>query len=142
MKFSLYAAALLAFSASAISLESNTEFDKVADFAETEGELEHGHTVKVNIPDCQAKPDPDALIMEAVGDLNSKSNDMAKALKLAFARSARLAATRTMEVKGCISLTPTINEPAAAAAPSTVNIVGGNGCGSGTQLQIAGPACK
>ena len=116
MKLSFFAACLLGAIANASSLE-------------------HGNTVKVNIPDCQAKPDPDALIMEAVGDLNSKSNDMAKALKLAFARSARLAATRTMEVKGCISLTPTINEPAAAAAPSTVNIVGGaGGCGAGTQL--------
>ena len=78
--------------------------------------------------------------MEAVNDLNAKSSEMAKALKLAFARSARLAATRTMEVKGCISLTPKITEPLPPPTPSTINIAGNGGCGN-TQLQLNPPVC-
>ena len=148
MKFHFYAAALLAIGASAVTLENNTELeafdiedDFEADYAQTEGKA--GNVVKVNIPECQGKPDPDALIMEAVNELGDKSKDMAKALQLAFARSARLAATRTMEVKGCISLTPKITEPEPAPKASTVNISGGaGGCCGNTQLQITPPACK
>ena len=148
MKLSFFIAALLGATAvNAVSLDSEAyTFEDIDDVAETLAETEikgkGENVVKVNIPECQGKPDPDALIMEAVNELGSKSADMAKALKLAFARSARLAATRTMEVKGCISLTPKITEPTPAPKASTVNIEGGSGsCCGGTQLQITPPAC-
>ena len=151
MKFHFYAAALLALGASAVTLENTAEVEAFdvendidLDYAQTdlEGQGKGENVVKVNIPECQGKPDPDALIMEAVNELGTKSADMAKALKLAFARSARLAATRTMEVKGCISLTPKITEPTPAPKASTVNIEGGgSGCCGSTQLQITPPAC-
>ena len=145
MKLSLFAAAILGFATvNAVTLENEVEvYDDILDddFAEVETEAEGGNVVKVNIPECQGKPDPDALIMEAVNELGDKSKDMAKALQLAFARSARLAATRTMEVKGCISLTPKITEPTPAPKASTVNISGGSGGCCGTQLQITPPAC-
>ena len=142
MKLSLFAVAMLGFTAvNAVTL--STYENEVIDADLAEVEADHCNTVKVNIPECQGKPDPDSLIMEAVAELGDKSKDMAQALKLAFARSARLAATRTMEVKGCISLTPKINEPEPAGKPSTVNISGGSGCGcGGTQLQITPPVCK
>ena len=140
MKLSFFIAALLGAAAvQAVTLESETyTYDDFED--ETLAETEN--VVKVNIPECQGKPDPDALIMEAVNELGDKSKDMAKALQLAFARSARLAATRTMEVKGCISLTPKIPEPTPAPKASTVNITGGSGGCCGSQLQITPPACK
>ena len=142
MKLSLFAVAMLGFTAvNAVTL--STYENEVIDADLAEVAADHCNTVKVNIPECQGKPDPDSLIMEAVAELGDKSKDMAQALKLAFARSARLAATRTMEVKGCISLTPKINEPEPAAKASTVNISGGSGCGcGGTQLQITPPVCK
>ena len=145
MKLSLFAAALLGFTAvNAVTLENEVEvYDDILDDDFAELDSENKNVVKVNIPECQGKPDPDALIMEAVNEMGSKSADMAKALKLAFARSARLAATRTMDVKGCISLTPKITEPTPAPKASTVNIEGGaGGCCGGTQLQITPPACK
>ena len=124
MKLSFFAAiAILGLSANAYNLNEAEDFD----FGQIDSDS--NNVVKVNIPECQAKPDPDTLIMEAVNELSNKSKDMAQALKLAFARSARLAATRTMEVKGCISLTPKINEPTPAPKPSTIHITGGgNSC--------------
>ena len=133
MKLSLFATlAVLGLSANASHLGGALTDYEQDDFELSQIDLdtEADNVVKVNIPECQGKPDPDALIMEAVNELGSKSADMAKALKLAFARSARLAATRTMEVKGCISLTPKITEPTPAPKPSTVNIEGGGCCGS------------
>ena len=136
MKLSLFATlAVLGLSANATHLggaltdyeQEDIQLSQIDLEADVDAEADN--VVKVNIPECQGKPDPDALIMEAVNELGSKSADMAKALKLAFARSARLAATRTMEVKGCISLTPKITEPTPAPKPSTVNIVGGSCCG-------------
>ena len=141
MKLSFFAAALLGLATvNATSLESEVEtYDY--DLEENEfAEVDADNVVKVNVPECQAKPDPDALIMEAVNELGNKSKDMAQALKLAFARSARLAATRTMEVKGCISLTPKINEPTPAPKPSTVHITGGSGGCCGTKLEVTPPA--
>merc|ERR1712117_554770 len=101
----------------------------------------NGTVVRLNIPECQPKPNPDQLIMQAVGELGGKATELNEALKLAFARNARLAATRTMAVSGSISLTPKIEEPKPAPKVSTVNISGGAGgcCGCGTQLQIAPP---
>ena len=133
MKLSLFATlAVLGLSANASHLGGALTDYEQDDFelSQIDVDTEADNVVKVNIPECQGKPDPDALIMEAVNELGSKSADMAKALKLAFARSARLAATRTMEVKGCISLTPKITEPTPAPKPSTVNIEGGGCCGS------------
>ena len=136
MKLSFFAAALLGLTA-VNAVELNAPVVEDFDLSEVDAE----NVVKVNIPECQAKPDPDALIMEAVNELGNKSKDMAQALKLAFARSARLAATRTMEVKGCISLTPKINEPTPAPKASTVNITGGAGSCCGTKLEVTPPAC-
>ena len=79
--------------------------------------------------------------MQAVGELGGKASELNEALKLAFARNARLAATRTMAVSGTISLTPKIEEPKPAPKVSTVNIQGGGGGCCGTQLQIAAPVC-
>lgn len=165
MRVQFYAAVLLGLAATnAVVLQNEDEFDNdvVSEYdlsqldiesasknkgetdadAAGEGEADAGNVIKVNIPECQQKPDPDALIMEAVNDLNAKSSEMAKALRLAFARSARLAATRTMEVKGCISLTPKITEPLPPPTPSTINIAnGGGGCGGSTQLQVNPPVC-
>ena len=169
MRVQFYAAVLLGLAtANAVVLQNEDDFDNevaseyefsqldlessIKNKGETdtaaEGEGEAGadadasNVIKVNIPECQQKPDPDALIMEAVNDLNAKSSEMAKALRLAFARSARLAATRTMEVKGCISLTPKITEPLPPPTPSTINIAnGGGGCGGSTQLQVNPPVC-
>ena len=59
MRLSLFAAALLGLTAvNAINIEGS-------------------NVVKVNIPECQGKPDPDSLIMEAVAELGDKSKDMA-----------------------------------------------------------------
>ena len=59
MRLSFFAAALLGLTAvNAINIESS-------------------NVVKVNIPECQGKPDPDSLIMEAVAELGDKSKDMA-----------------------------------------------------------------
>ena len=135
MRLSLFAAALVGM----VAVNATTDLNQ--DYEDFLAEIDAEDTVKVNIPECQAKPDPDALIMEAVNELGNKSKDMAQALKLAFARSARLAATRTMEVKGCISLTPKINEPTPAPKASTVNITGGSGGCCGTKLEVTPPAC-
>ena len=62
------------------------------------------------------------MIVEAVKDMKDRSTDLKEALKLAMARSNRLAATRTMEVSGCLSLSPRISEPKPAPKPMTVNI--------------------
>ena len=132
MKVSFFAAIALLGVSNAMTLNENDNEEYDFGQIDLDADTEHCNTVKVNIPECQGKPDPDSLIMEAVAELGDKSKDMAQALKLAFARSARLAATRTMEVKGCISLTPKINEPTPAAKPSIVNISGGSGgcCGA------------
>ena len=162
MKLSFFAAALLGLNAGALLIESAPEVEDF-DYAELDAEASgkgegqgegeasaltdadceqmiNGNIVRLNIPECQPKPNPDQLIMQAVGELGGKATELNEALKLAFARNARLDATRTMAVSGSISLTPKIEEPKPAPKVSTVNIQGG-GCGGccGTQLQIAPP---
>mmetsp|Transcript_9243 Transcript_9243/g.11246 ORF Transcript_9243/g.11246 Transcript_9243/m.11246 type:complete len:160 (-) Transcript_9243:262-741(-) len=159
MKLSFFAAALLGLTANAVLIENNTDdFDYAQLETETHGKGEgkaladadadaealteadceqvvNGMVVRLNIPECQPKPNPDQLIMQAVGELGGKATELNEALRLAFARNARLAATRTMAVTGSISLTPKIEEPKPAPKVSTVNISGGaGGCGCGTQL--------
>ena len=167
MRVSFFAAALLGLSAGAVLIESNDNIVEDYDYSQLEasnkgegpgkGEAEseataltdadceqvvNGMVVRLNIPECQPKPNPDQLIMQAVGELGGKATELNEALKLAFARNARLAATRTMAVSGSISLTPKIEEPKPAPKVSTVNIQGGAGGGCcGTQLQIAPPVC-
>ena len=164
MKLSFFAACMLGLS-SAVLIENQTEIYDDFEYAQAdaeargkgEGKLDadsevaaltdadceqvvNGTVVRLNIPECQPKANPDQLIMQAVGELGGKATELNEALKLAFARNARLAATRTMAVSGSISLTPKIEEPKPAPKVSTVNIQGG-GCGGccGTQLQIAPP---
>ena len=160
MKLSFFAAALLGLSANAVFLQNTDDFDFSQLETEAHGKGEgqgkgeaealtdadceqvvNGTVVRLNIPECQPKPNPDQLIMQAVGELGGKATELNEALKLAFARNARLAATRTMAVSGSISLTPKIEEPKPEPKVSTVNISGGGaGCGCcGTQLQIAPP---
>ena len=150
MKLSFFAAALLGLSASAVLIENQTfeDFEYAELDAEAHGKGEgegeaasealtdadceqvvNGTVVRLNIPECQPKPNPDQLIMQAVGELGGKATELNEALKLAFARNARLAATRTMAVSGSISLTPKIEEPKPAPKVSTVNISGGGAGG-------------
>ena len=76
MKLSLFAVAMLGFTAvNAVTL--STYENEVIDADLAEVEADHCNTVKVNIPECQGKPDPDSLIMEAVAELGDKSKDMA-----------------------------------------------------------------
>ena len=65
---------------------------------------------------------PDSMIVDAVKDMKDRSSDLKEALRLAMARSNRLATTRTMEVGGCLSLAPSISEPKPAPKPMTVKI--------------------
>lgn len=159
MRVSFFAAALLGLTAGAVLIENNDEFEysQIENMGEGQGKGEseaaaltdaeceqivNGTVVRLNIPECQPKPNPDQLIMQAVGELGGKATELNEALKLAFARNARLAATRTMAVSGSISLTPKIEEPKPAPKVSTVNIQGGGAGGCcGTQLQIAPPVC-
>ena len=158
MRVSFFAAALLGLTAGAVLIENNDEFEysQIENMGEGQGKGEseaaaltdadceqivNGTVVRLNIPECQPKPNPDQLIMQAVGELGGKATELNEALKLAFARNARLAATRTMAVSGSISLTPKIEEPKPAPKVSTVNIQGGAGGCCGTQLQIAPPVC-
>ena len=163
MKLSLFAACMLGFT-SAVLIENQTEIFDDFEYAQADAEargkgegkaeseataltdadceqIVNGAVVRLNIPECQPKANPDQLIMQAVGELGGKATELNEALKLAFARNARLAATRTMAVSGSISLTPKIEEPKPAPKVSTVNISGGAGGCCGTQLQIAPPVC-
>ena len=164
MKLSLFAACMLGFT-QAVLIENQTEIFDDFEYAQADAEARgkgegkadsevaaltdadceqvvNGTVVRLNIPECQPKANPDQLIMQAVGELGGKATELNEALKLAFARNARLAATRTMAVSGSISLTPKIEEPKPAPKTSTVNISGGGAGGCcGTQLQIAAPVC-
>ena len=75
---------------------------------------------------CAPKgPNPDQLISEAVCELKTKLDDLGSALRLAFARNARLGATRTFKIGGKVDYTPKINEPDIAPKTHIVNITGG-----------------
>merc|ERR1712156_1355764 len=143
MRVSFFAAALLGLTAGAVLIENNDEFEysQLENMGEGQGKGE-SEAAALTDAECEPKPNPDQLIMQAVGELGGKATELNEALKLAFARNARLAATRTMAVSGSISLTPKIEEPKPAPKVSTVNIQGGGAGGCcGTQLQIAPPVC-
>ena len=87
-------------------------------------------TVKVDSPACGCckkqcapkGPSPDALINEALGELRGKLSELGGALRIAFARNARLGASRSMNLDGQLSYKPTIVEPAPPGKASIINI--------------------
>ncbi len=64
-------------------------------------------------PQCQLvkKPTADTLIMGAVQQLGKQAQELNAALKLAFERNQKLAASKTLKIEGNLSVSPVVDEP-------------------------------
>lgn len=137
MKVSFFAAALLGLVAvqavelpqeydladyTLAEIDSNTEGDTHAEgeaegevHAKTEADCEQvvgGVTIRLNTPECAGEaPVPfENQMLTALQELSGKSMDLYEALKVQFAKNARLAAGKTMKVDGLVTIKPKVDE--------------------------------
>ena len=80
-----------------------------------------GVTVRLNTPECAGEaPVPfENQMLTALQELSGKSMDLYEALKVQFAKNARLAAGKTMKVDGLVTIKPKVDEEPPIVIPPT-----------------------
>ena len=97
MKLSFFVAAMLGFTA------TNVSAVRMFSMPDTLAEIEADDTIKVNVPECQAKPDPEALIMEAVKDMGCRANELKQAIAINAANKCKPVVMPCNTCNSCVS---------------------------------------
>ena len=108
MRIAYFATALIAsmlVSVQAVDLEGYSHADADVDACE---EVVNGMKIRLNTPECkeEKKVPFEAAVTGALGELSSKSNDLASALKVQFEKNRQLKAGQIMNVSGQLIVRP------------------------------------